>query len=171
MATNYKEWQVAGLEVVVVFSSTVEEVRQHIARYPRPFRVIADPDLALYNQYGVEHSSSALLKALLFKLPRIVKGFKTGGRPQKNSHVNLVPADFLLDEKGNVVDLWYGRDAADHIPIERIHNFVKQKLLSITVAERKELARLRVENMKMKKFLEPIIKAKKNRMLDATTMR
>ena len=59
-----------------------------------------------------------------------------------------------------MVDLWYGRAAAD-IPIERIYNFVKQKLLIITVAKRKELASLRVENMKMKKFLEPIIKAKK----------
>ena len=157
--------------MVVVFSSTVEEVRQHIARYPRPFRVIADPDLALYNQYGVEHSSSALLKALLFKLPRIVKGFQTGGRPQKNSHVNLVPADFLLDEKGSVVDLWYGRDTADHIPIERIHNFVKQKLLILTVAERKELARLRIENKKMKQVLEPIVKAKKDRMSQAASVR
>jgi peroxiredoxin len=90
LATNYKEWQVAGLEVVVVFSSTVEEVLQHIAHYPRPFRVIADPDLALYNQYGVEQSSSALLKALLFKLPRISKGFKTGGRPQKKSPMSAL---------------------------------------------------------------------------------
>jgi peroxiredoxin len=161
LANNYLQWQLAGLEVVVVFSSTVAEVRQHIARFPRPFRIIADPDLALYNRYGVEHSSSALLKALLFKMPRIIKGFQTGGRPSKNSHVSLVPADFLLDEKGNVVDLWYGRDTADHMPIERINDFVNKKLLTITVAERKELTRLRLENKRMKQILEPIIKAQK----------
>jgi peroxiredoxin len=144
LANNYSEWQTAGLEVVAVFSSTVEEVRQHIARFPRPFKVIADPNLELYNKYGVEHSSSALLKALLFKTSRIVKGFQTGGRPSKNPHVKLVPADFLIDGKGNVVDLWYGRDTADHIPIERIHNFVNKELVNITVSERKELSKLRL---------------------------
>ena len=45
LANNYNEWRSAGLEVVVVFSSTAEEVKKYVARYPRPFRVIADPDL------------------------------------------------------------------------------------------------------------------------------
>jgi hypothetical protein len=130
--------------------------------------VIADPNLELYNKYGVEHSSSALLKACLFKASRIIKGFQTGGRPSKNPHVKLVPADFLIDGNGNVVDLWYGRDTADHIPIERIHNFVNKELIKITVSERKELSRLRLENTKMKQILEPIIKAQKEKKLQAT---
>jgi thioredoxin-dependent peroxiredoxin len=163
LANNYKEWQAAGLEVVVVFSSTVEEVRQHVARYPRPFRMIADPDLSLYNRYGVEHSSSALLKALLFKVPRIVKGFQTGGRPSNNPHVKIVPADFLLDENGKVVDLWYGRDTADHIPLERIQSFVKQLVMPLAASERRELGQLRIENKKMKQVLAPIIKAAKEK--------
>jgi len=37
LANNYQEWQLAGLELIVVFSSTAAEVRQHIARFPRPF--------------------------------------------------------------------------------------------------------------------------------------
>lgn len=102
----------------------------------------------------------------MFKIPCIVKGFQTGGRPSKNPHVKIVPADFLLDEKGNVVDLWYGRDTSDHIPIERIYDFVNKKLLTITVAERNELIKLRIENKKMKKILKPIVKAQMNRKLE-----
>lgn len=121
---SYKQWQAAGLEVVTVFSSPAEDVRRHVARYPRPFTMISDPDLTIYQQYGVEQSSSALLKALVFKLPRIVRGIMTGGRPRKNPHVKLVPADFLLDENGGIVETWYGRDTSDHIPLAKVKAFI-----------------------------------------------
>jgi peroxiredoxin len=147
---NYKEWQAAGLEIVVVFSSTAEEVRQHVARYPRPFRMVADPDLQLYEQYGIEQSTSALFKALMFKLPRIALGIYTGGRPKKNPHVNIVPADFLLDVDGSIVDTWYGRDTADHIPLERIQRFANDLLAGLSVKQKKELMYLRAENKRLR---------------------
>jgi len=123
---QYKAWQRRGVEVIAVFSSTAEEVREYVARHPRPFRLIADPDLTLYNQYGVERSGSALLKAMLFKLPRIIRGVMTGGRPSKNPNVTLVPADFLINEKGHIVETWYGRDTSDHIPLKQVQRFISQ---------------------------------------------
>lgn len=121
---KYTEWKSQGLEIVTFFSSTSKEVRHHVAKYPRPFYMISDPNLTVYNQYGVEHSVSALFKALLFKMPRIIKGIATGGRPKPNPHVKLVPADFLLSEDGRVQKIWYGRDTSDHIPIAEIQNFI-----------------------------------------------
>lgn len=123
---NYKPWKQQNLEVIAVFSDTPEKVRRYVANHPRPFTVLADPDLAIYNQYGVEHSASALLKALLTKLPRIVRGIALGGRPSNNPHVRLVPADFLLAEDGRVVQVWYGRDTSDHIPISQVQAFVEK---------------------------------------------
>jgi hypothetical protein len=41
---------------------------------------------------------------------------------------NLMPADFLIDEKGNVVETYYGKDAGDHIPMERIELFAVRGL-------------------------------------------
>jgi hypothetical protein len=55
------------------------------------------------------------------------------------------------------------------MPIERINEFVNQKLLTITVAERKELTRLRLENKKMKQILESIIKAQKKKTAQAAS--
>ena len=55
---RYRQWQAQGLEVVAVFSSSDQDVRQHVSRHPRPFRMIADPDLSLYGYYGVEESIS-----------------------------------------------------------------------------------------------------------------
>jgi hypothetical protein len=65
------------------------------------------------------------LKALLFKLPRIVRGIRTGGYPSKNPNVKLVPADFLINEKGHIEDCWYGRDTSDHMPLERVQTFIE----------------------------------------------
>lgn len=122
---RYKEWQQQNVEIIAVFSSTDEEVRNYVARHPRPFRLVADPKLEIYNQYGVEHSGFALIKALLFKLPRIFMGVKTGGYPSKNPNVKLVPADFLINEKGHIEDCWYGRDTSDHMPLTQVQAFIE----------------------------------------------
>lgn len=122
---RYPDWQRQGLEVIAVFSSSDQEVRQHVARHPRPYRLIADPDLSLYDDYGVEQSLLALLKSVRH-LSRIVRGMLLGGRPDLNNpHMRLVPADFLIDENGQVVDSWYGRDVSDHIPLTRVEAFVR----------------------------------------------
>lgn len=123
---RYPSWQQQGLEILAVFSCSEQEVRQQVARHPRPFRLIADPDLKLYGDYGVEQSMRALVKAVLFELPRIIRGLSVGGRPDPNNpHLRLVPADFLIDEQGRVVDLWYGRNTSDHIPLSRLDAFVQ----------------------------------------------
>lgn len=122
---QYRGWQQQNLEVIAVFSDTAEQVRHFVARHPRPFTMLADPNLDIYNQYGIEHSSSALLKALMFRLPTIFKGIAKGGRPSNNPHVKLVPADFLIDEQGMIEEIWYGRNTSDHIPLERVSRFIR----------------------------------------------
>lgn len=121
---NYKHWKDENLEVIAVFSDTDEQVRRFVAKHPRPFTMLADPNLELYNRYGVEHSGSALLKALVFKLPRIIKGFFLGARPSNNPHVKLVPADFLFSEDGTLERTWYGRNTSDHIPLDEVQTFI-----------------------------------------------
>jgi len=121
---QYKHWQDKGVEVIAVFSSNADEVRKFVANHPRPFKMVSDPNLDYYQKYGVERSGWAMLKALMFKFPRIFRGMKTGGYPQKNNHLTLVPADFLIDENGGIVDVWYGRDTSDHIPLPRVEAFI-----------------------------------------------
>ncbi|MGB3665816.1 MAG: redoxin domain-containing protein [Bermanella sp.] len=124
LTQQYKKWKDKNIEVIAVFSSSADEVRRYVAKHPRPFRMISDTDLNLYNQYGVEHSASALFKALLFKLPRIIKGMLKGGYPQPNPHVKLVPADFLINQMGKVEHVWYGRDTSDHMPMKQVNDFL-----------------------------------------------
>jgi thioredoxin-dependent peroxiredoxin len=127
---NYQHWRDQNLEVIAVFSDTSEQVRRFVARHPRPFPMLADPHLQLYNHYGVEHSGVALLKAMLFKLPRIIKGFFYGAKPSNNPHVKLVPADFLFTEDGTLERAWYGRNTSDHIPLDEVQAFIDAKPLT-----------------------------------------
>lgn len=131
MTHRYRNWQAKGVEVIAVFSSTAEGVRDHVAQFPCPFRMIADPDLSLYNRYRVEKSASAMGKALLFQFPAIARGVLKGGRPRPNRHVTLVPADFLIDEQGTIRDSWYGRNTSDHIPLERVDAFIANSTDSV----------------------------------------
>jgi peroxiredoxin len=120
---RYLAWQAQGLEVIAVFSSPAEDVLKYVAKHPRPFRMISDPDLTIYNRYGVEKSGAAILRALLFKLPRVIRGVFLDGLTLKNAHPMLVPADFLIDGYGLIRDIWYGRDTSDHIPLARVDKF------------------------------------------------
>ena len=123
---KYKDWAHQGLEVITFFASTPEEVQRYVAKHPRPFRMIGDINLDVYNQYGVERSAFAMVKALLFKLPRVIRGIALGNLAKKNEHPTLVPADFLVDETGVIREVWYGRDYSDHIPLKRVEQFARK---------------------------------------------
>jgi thioredoxin-dependent peroxiredoxin len=38
---------------------------------------------------------------------------------------NLMPADFLIDERGRIVEAYYGNDAGDRIPMARVEQFLR----------------------------------------------
>lgn len=136
LTSKYDEWKASGLEIVTIFSDTDEQVRKYVAKRPRPFTMISDPKLQLYDKYGVEQSALALFKALVFKLPEVIRGFATGGRPTNNPHIKLVPADFLIDVDGEVVETWYGKNTADHIPIQRLAEFSSKIAIEDAVKSR-----------------------------------
>ncbi|MGF1526394.1 MAG: peroxiredoxin family protein, partial [Candidatus Competibacterales bacterium] len=73
MTQRYREWRERGLEVIAVFVSSPEDVKRFVARRPRPFNIIGDPDLALNRQYGVEKSNIGLIKAMMLRIPTRVR--------------------------------------------------------------------------------------------------
>lgn len=98
-----------------------------VARHPRPFPVAAEPTLVAYETYGIERSLWRKLKAILFRIPTLIKGLRIVGFAGLNTN-NLMPADFLIDERGNIVETYYGRDAGDRISFDRIERFLKHSL-------------------------------------------
>lgn len=142
---RFKEWDKLGIEVIAVFSSSPEEVKQFVTKNPRPFRTIADPDLELYKQYGLKSSVIGFIRGLLLRIPQARAGRKAGAKIDlKNPNATLLPADFLIGFDGRVVDLYYGKDVGDHMPIKRIESFVNKVKLA-RVKRESELRQLKMQ--------------------------
>lgn len=123
-----------GVDVIAVFAAPPAEVRRFVAAKPRPFPVIADPHSAIYQAYGVERVSLlGKLKAIATRIPTLIKGLRIVGLAGLKTG-NLMPADFLIDERGMVYETWYGRDAGDRIPFERVELFMARGLLQHAAA-------------------------------------
>ncbi len=117
-----------GLDVIAVFAATPEEVRRFVARKPRPFVVVADPTSSAHEAYGIERSFWRKWRGVVTRIPTLLKGLRIVGFGGFNT-TNLMPADFLIDEDGHIVEAYYGTDAGDRIPFERVELFLAKGLL------------------------------------------
>ena len=68
------------------------------------------------------------LKAIVTRVPTLLKGLRLVGWAGLKTN-NLMPADFLIDESGRIVETWYGTDAGDRIPLERVELFLARGLI------------------------------------------
>lgn len=129
LTNNYPGLSNLGLDIAVVFKSDREDVLKFIAKRPRPFLMIADPEGIAHEAFAVSTSMWGKLKAMLLHPLAMMKGMGMVGM-QGMANGNQMPADFLIDEQGTVVETYYGEDAGDHIPMERIELFAARGLAS-----------------------------------------
>jgi len=128
LTQQHKGLVALGLDIVAVFASSNEDVRRFVARHPRPFAVVADPTATAHLRYGIERSFLRKLKAVLTRVPTLLKGLGIVGLAGLKTN-NLMPADFLIDEEGRIVETYYGSDAGDRIPFERVELFLARGLI------------------------------------------
>lgn len=128
LTNHHKALASLGLDIVAVFSATQTEVLRFAGHRARPFVIAADPTNAAHEAYGVERSLWRKLKAIVTRIPTLIKGLRLVGWAGLNTG-NLMPADFLIDEDGRIVETYYGSDAGDRIPMERIELFLARGLI------------------------------------------
>ena len=129
LTSQHAALQALGLDIVAVFTSTPEAVQRFVARKPRPFSVIADPTSHAHETYGIERSLWRKLKGIVTRVPTLIKGLRIVGLAGLNT-TNLMPADFLIDEHGNIAEAYYGGDAGDRIPLDRVELFLARGLIA-----------------------------------------
>lgn len=126
-AHRYQEVADAGITEVVFFHSPDVELRGYQSLLP--FTVVADPDWALYRDFGVETGLRAIAD------PRawwsIIRGGAATLRHREDpdrvgvgssagtTHLRL-PVDFLIDPDGTVVAAHYGRHADDQWSVDQL---------------------------------------------------
>lgn len=133
LTNHHEDLARLGLDIVAVFSSSTADVKRFVARQPRPFRVVADPSSNAHKLYGIERSFWRKLKGIVTRVPTLLKGMRIVGLAGLNTS-NLMPADFLIDEHGRIVEAYYGDDAGDHIPFERVELFIARGLMKRQLA-------------------------------------
>jgi thioredoxin-dependent peroxiredoxin len=121
-----------GIEIIGVFESSPEYIKEYLSRRGLPFPIIPDPKGILYKLYGVQHSMPGLLFGM-FRMPTLLRAlFDPDYRMAvPDGSVTRIPADFLLGPNQEIVDAYYGNDIGDHIPFKRIDAFALQRLPGI----------------------------------------
>lgn len=117
-----------GLEVVAVFESSPDRVREQFQARAVPFPILANPQAELYDRYGVE--SSAEKVTLTMERPdteAVIQSAAEAGfllTPEEGSNFQRIPADFLIRTDGVIQIAYYGEFVFDHLPLDVIEETV-----------------------------------------------
>jgi peroxiredoxin len=108
----------AGVTTVAFFHSTADQMRPY--QGDLPFAAVADPERYWYRHFGVERSALAVahprvMWSALRGLALAPSNPFVGGLDQTG-----LPADFLLDRSGSIVDLHYGAHADDQWSVDEL---------------------------------------------------
>ncbi len=127
MVTRHAQIVAAGIHQVVLFHSTLQEVRTYARDLPCD--VVADPDKQLYEEFGVEKSLRSVLDPRA-TAPVAKAFFRRGGteppRPFTGAPTHPtggrlgLPADILLDPAGRVLACKYGTHAYDQWSVDEL---------------------------------------------------
>lgn len=111
-----------NIEVLLVYESSTEKMKEYLGENTYPFHFIADPDNRLYRLYFVEQSLPKLLKSLFHALlSKVSQGKKLFTKTiHQDGHMTTIPSEFLIDENGQLITVHYGRFVGDHLPLEAI---------------------------------------------------
>jgi len=107
-----------GIQEIAVFHSSKKAMlKQHASA---PFALIADPKKSLYREFGVEASLLSVIHPGAWG--PAVKGIARHGvsLPALGENPLGLPADFLIDRSGRIVQLKYGTHAYDQWSVDEV---------------------------------------------------
>lgn len=128
MVERWQEFAERDFQLLAVFQSPAERLREFVAKQSPPFELIADPEMALYDLYGLGSSVSAALSANVMAKgmkAAFTSGIKLLALP--DGPATRVPADFFIDRRGVVRESYLGKDIADHVPLEQADAFLRSQ--------------------------------------------
>jgi peroxiredoxin len=110
------------IKVILVYESPREKLKEYVSDGNCLFSFVPDPDNELYAKYSVERSFTKMIRGLTQGLLSKAKtGAKLFRKPMKqDGHTATIPAEFLIDEHGNLSIVHYGNYLGDHLPLSAI---------------------------------------------------
>ncbi len=113
--------------MVAIFHSSSENLNRHMTRHQAPFPILADKDLHYFKKYHVQRSFFIFLTSQLTRGLRIWSAMLQGFIPFRiKGSLSILPVDVLVNEKGVVEKVKYGKDIGDHMSFEEIKEFANK---------------------------------------------
>ena len=116
----------SGAQLIFMFESSNDKLKSSVFHQGiSPWPLIGDPEKKVFKLYGVEQSTLKMIKTMLVaNVGQAKKDTKDLNLPQdKDASMNLIPADFFIDENFKIVKAHYGKHLDDHIDIEELKAF------------------------------------------------
>jgi thioredoxin-dependent peroxiredoxin len=126
LAQRYRHWVEQGGVVIVVMESNAQDTQALVDQVSLPFPVIADPQGTLYRLYQAKRSLFGSL-ASLTDLPAVIQEWKqVSSLPRRpmNGPRTRMPAQFLINEQGIIVQAWYAKRLGSFLPLEEVDRFL-----------------------------------------------
>ena len=123
-----KRWKELGpnFQHVSIWHAPQDFLKKNMDKHNIPFIALADENYKYFSKYSVERSIGKTLLALIFRLPSFILAIIKGFIPfQFKGYMDIVITDVLIDEKGKVVEVQYGRDIGHHFSFDKIKDFSK----------------------------------------------
>lgn len=123
---NNVQLKKSGVQLLFLFESSNQKLKSSVFHEGiSPWPLIGDPDLSIYKKYGVEKSTAKMMKTMFVaNVGKAKKETKELNLPQdKDASMNLIPADFFIDENLKIVKAHYGKHLDDHVPMKELKTF------------------------------------------------
>jgi len=125
LINRYSEFEKQGIEIIIFFAASKEEISKYAGKQEAPFSIIADPNLEIYKKYKVESSPLGAIKTMINPFKMIKVMFRGFFNIKSIKDKPIVPADFLIDENQIIHRTYYGKYFGDHITIPEILDWKK----------------------------------------------
>lgn len=127
---QYETLRDTGLEVLMVFQSSVENLQRYAVQEALPFTTLSDPKGSAYKAWGAEWGIGGFISPK--NLSPIVKSLKAGHRHGKfEGNEFQYPAAFIVDTEGRIRFCHYGKTVSDAITPQQL----LQAFRNLNVAE------------------------------------
>lgn len=129
LSNTYKNWDTSKIEMVHVFPSSEEIIGKFAGSSNPPFSIISDPNKNLFETYRVGKSVLGMFKGFL-KVSKLMKAFKVvnmfNSLSNNDSAMHQMPADFLIDENGFLLEAFYANATSENLSIEKIESYINK---------------------------------------------
>jgi len=126
----------AGIVMLCVFQSTphyVAKYNSEVSKAGEDSHTLSDEKGLVFKAFTVKKSpwvpfqitAETLKNYKKYKFDHISQNRETRGT--KVGKIMQLPADFMIDEDGVIVDLFRAKRATDHMPFERVEEFIPKE--------------------------------------------